>query len=216
MLVRYKIPKTILWVINLLIIFLLIFTLFRLATYFAFKPKRFLFSDLIPSFLMGIWYDLRWISIILLPVVLISMIPRLSPFYSARNKKGWTWYLAVVTFIVFFFFAADFGSFSYNRTRLDAGAMNFVEDPGISLKMMWQTYPMAWMILGLLVAVMLFRWMYRQSHWRVISKTDGRGIPYRRKFFIMAALVLGLFIYGRLSWPPLTWKQAFVFKDSFK
>src|SRR5260221_3417581 len=107
MLVRYKIPKTILWVINLLIIFLLIFTLFRLATYFAFKPKGFFFSDLIPSFLMGVWYDLRWISIILLPIVLISLRSNYSPFYSSRNKKWWTLYLAIVTFIGFFFFAAD-------------------------------------------------------------------------------------------------------------
>lgn len=216
MLKRYKIPKTILWVVNLFLIFFLIFTLFRLATFFAFKPKSFSFGDLLPSFLMGVQYDLRWIAIILLPIVLLSMVPRFSPFYSARNKKWWTWYLVAVTFVVFFFFAADFGSFSYNHTRLDAGAMNFVEDPGISLKMMWQTYPLFWMIVGLLVAVLLFRWMYRKSHWRVISRTDGLKIPYRRKFFVMAALVFAVFIYGRLAWTPLTWKQCFVFQDNFK
>src|SRR5215475_736739 len=135
-----RIPKTILWVINLLLIFLLIFTLFRLATYFAFKPRGLSFFDLVPSFLMGIQYDLRWISIILLPIVLLSTIPKLSPFYTSRNKKWWTWYLAIITFVVFFFFAADFGCFSYNRTRLDAGAMNFAEDFWISMRMMWQTY----------------------------------------------------------------------------
>jgi phosphoglycerol transferase MdoB-like AlkP superfamily enzyme len=216
MLEKYKVPKTILWVINLFLIFLAIFTLFRFVTFFAFKPKGLSFFDLLPSFLMGARYDLRWISIVLLPVIVISLLPQLSPFYAARTKKWWTWYLAVTTFVIFFFFAADLGSFSYNRTRLDAGAMNFVEDPGISLRMMWQTYPLAWMILGLIVAVILFRWMYRKSHWRVINKTDGKGIPYRRKFFIIAAFILGFFIYGRLSWPPLTWQQAFVFKDSFK
>ena len=216
MLRKYKVPKTILWVINLLLIFLLIFTLFRVVTYFAFKPKGLSFTDLIPSFLMGIQYDLRWMSIILLPIVVTSMMPQFSPFYSSRNKKWWTWYLAVVTFIVFIFFAADFGSFSYNQTRVDAGAMNFAEDFSISWQMMWQTYPMIWMLLGLIIAVLLFRWMYHKSHWRVINRTDGLGIPYRRKFFIMAALILGLFVYGRLSWPPLTWKHCFVFRDNFK
>jgi phosphoglycerol transferase MdoB-like AlkP superfamily enzyme len=216
MLRRFKIPKTILWVVNLFLIFFLIFTLFRLATYFAFKPKNFTFSDLLPSFLMGVQYDLRWISIILLPIVVISMFPQFSPFFSARNKKWWTWYLAAITFVVFFFFAADFGSFSYNHTRLDAGAMNFVEDPGISLKMMWQTYPLFWMVVGLLVAVILFRWMYRKSHWRVITQTDGLKIPYRRKFFIIATLIFAVFIYGRFALTPLTWKQCFVFQDNFK
>jgi phosphoglycerol transferase MdoB-like AlkP superfamily enzyme len=204
------------WISNLFLIFLAIFTLFRLATYFAFKPDGFQFSDLVPSFLLGIRYDLRWIAIILLPVVVVSMSQRMSPFNSARNKKWWTWYLAVVTFIVFFFFAADFGSFSYNQTRLDAGAMNFVEDPGISLKMMWQTYPLFWMVLGLLVSVFLFRWMYRKSHWRVIASTDGLRIPYRRKFFILTAVLFIAFIYGRLAITPLTWKQCFAFQDSFK
>lgn len=216
MLIRLKIPKTILWVTNLLVIFILIFTLFRMATFFAFKPSDLSFDELIPSFLMGLRYDLRWIAVILSPVIIVSLIPKYSPFFSVRNKKWWTWYLAIITFIIFFFFAADFGSFSYNRTRLDAGALNFVEDAGISFAMMWQTYPMFWMIMGLVIAVLFFRWMYRQSHWRVISKTDGLGIPYRRKFFIISALVLAFFMYGRLSWPPLTWKDSFEFKDGFK
>lgn len=216
MLVKYKIPKTILWVINLLLIFLLIFTIFRLATFFAFKPKSLSLGNVIPSFLMGIRYDLRWIAFILLPVVLLSMTPRLSPFYSSRNKKWWTWYLAIVTFIVFFFFAADFGSFSYNQTRLDAGAMNFVEDPGISLKMMFQTYPMVWMILGLVVGMLIFRWMYHRSHWQVINRTEGLRIPYRRKFFIITALLLGIVAYGSFTWPPLSRNDSFKFKNSFK
>lgn len=216
MLVKYKIPKTILWVVNLLVIFLLIFTVFRLATYFAFKPKSLSFGNLIPSFLLGIRYDLRWIAFILLPIVLISMVPRLSPFYSSRNKKWWTWYLAIVTFFVFFFFAADFGSFSYNQTRLDAGAMNFVEDPGISLKMMFQTYPMVWMILGLIVGMLFFRWMYHRSHWQVINRTDGLRIPYRRKFFIISALLLVIVAYGSFTWPPLGRNDSFKFKNSFK
>ncbi|MBS1576022.1 MAG: hypothetical protein JST09_12040, partial [Bacteroidetes bacterium] len=107
MLVKLKVPKTILWIVNLFFIFILIFTIFRMATYFAFVPKGFSFADMVPSFLLGIRYDLRWIAIILLPIVIISLTPRLSPFYSEKNKKWWTWYLAVVTFITFFFFAAD-------------------------------------------------------------------------------------------------------------
>lgn len=216
MLKKYRIPKTILWVINLFLIFLVIFTIFRLVTFIAFKPKTLSFNDLLPSFLMGIRYDLRWVALILLPVVVISLVPRFSPFYSRRNKKWWTWYLAVVTFLVFFFFAADYGSFSYNRTRLDAGAMNFAEDFSIAIRMMWQTYPLIWMILGLVVAVAFFRWMYHKSHWRVVSQTDGLGIPYRRKFFIVTVLLLSVCVYGSLSVRPLTWKECFTFHDSFK
>jgi phosphoglycerol transferase MdoB-like AlkP superfamily enzyme len=165
---------------------------------------------------MGLQYDLRWIAIVLLPIVVISMIPTLSPFYAARNKKWWTWYLAIITFIVFFFFAADFGSFSYNQTRIDAGTMNFFEDFGIMMQMVWQTYPIIWMILGLIVAVLLVRWMYHRSHWMVINQTDGLGIPYRRKYFIITALILSFFIYGKFALSPLRRADCFKFKDSFK
>lgn len=216
MLVKYKIPKTLLWVANLFVIFLLIFTLFRLATFLAFRPKTVSFADAIPSFLMGIRYDLRWVSIILLPVVAASAFPRLSPFFSSRNKKWWTWYLAIVTFIVFFFFAAGFGSFSYNRTPLDAGAMNFAEDFAISWRMMWQTYPMVWMLLGLLVAVLFFRWMYHRSHWQVINRTDGKGIPHRKKYFIISIVVMVFFIYGSVTSEPLSRNDCFRLKSSFK
>ncbi|HEX2627998.1 MAG TPA: LTA synthase family protein, partial [Chitinophagaceae bacterium] len=219
MLARFKIPKTLLWVANLMVIFLVIFTIFRLVAFFAFKsrvPASFSFGEIFPCFLMGLRYDLRWVSIILLPIVLISMQPRWSPFFSARNKKLWSWYLVIITFIVFIFFGADFGSITYNSQRLDANAMNFAEDFGISLKMMYQTYPLVWMLLGLVVAILLFRWMYHKSHWRVINKTDGKGIPYRRKYFVGASLILAFFIYGSFSWPPLSRSDSFRFRNGFK
>lgn len=216
MLIRLKIPKTVLWVINLFFIFLLIFTLFRLTTFFAFKPKDLSFGDLLPSFWLGIRYDLRWIAIILLPIIFVSLIPRFSPFFSVKNKKWWTWYLAIMTFLTFFFFAADFGNFSYNNTRLDAGALNFYEDGRIALQMLWQTYPMTWMLLGLVVSVFFFRWMFRRSYWTVTNKTNGLGIPYKRKWFVVSTVVLGLFVYGSLNIYPLTWKRAFALKDNFK
>lgn len=215
MLFRLRIPKTLLWVANLFFIFLLIFTAFRLATFIAFRPSGFRVSDALPAFGMGLRYDLRWISVILLPVVLFSTFPRYTPFYSARNKKWWTWYLAVITLIVFFFFAAGFGSFSYIHSPLDAGAMNFVEDFSISVTMIWQTYPLIWMLLGLLVAVLFFRWMYHRSHWQVINRTDGKGIPHRRKFFIFSALFMLLLIHGSFSWPPLSRADSFRFNNSF-
>ena len=216
MFVRYRIPKTILWVINLFLIFLFIFTLYRLITFFVFRPAHFSFNDIVPSLVIGLRYDLRWISIVMLPIILASLRPEYSPFYSPANKKWWTWYLAIITFILFFFFAASFGSFSYNLEPLDAKAMNFIEDPKISLQMMWQTYPLIWMILGLIVAVLLFRWMYRRSHWQVIRSTDGKGIPYRRKFFVVAALIMALFIYGSLTWSPLKRSDSFQFRNNFK
>lgn len=216
MLVSLKISKTVHWVLRLFFILFLIFTLFRIATYIAFHPLHFTWADLMPSFLMGVRYDLRWISIILLPIIVISLDQKFSPFYSERNKKWWTWYLSIITFLVFFFFAADFGNFSYNHTRIDAGALNFIEDAGISLAMLFQTYPMILLIGGLVTAVLIFRWMYYQTHWKVVARTDGKLIPYRRVDFIITSLLFVMLIYGKFAPQPLTREDSFAFNNNFK
>lgn len=216
MLIRFRLPKTLVWVFNLLLIFLVMFTLYRFVTFVAFKQEGRLLSDHFSSFLLGLRFDLRWISMILLPIVLASLFPRLSPFYSQQTKKFWTWYLAVATFFVFFFFAADFGCFSYNKTRLNASALNFAEDPGISATMLWESYPIMWMVSGLVICVLLLQQMFRKMHRQVIFRTDGMGIPYQRKWFVGAALALGVMTYGSLLSSPLKWNAAFKFNDSFK
>lgn len=216
MLIRMGLPKTLQWVINLLLIFLLLFTFFRLVTFVVFRPEGEEISGLFSAFLLGLRFDLRWISLLLLPIVLASLWPKYSPFYSARNKKFWTWYLASVTFIVIFFFAADFGCFSYNKTRLNASALNFAEDPKTSMMMLWQSYPMFWLLLALLVAVLALKWMFRKTHLYVISKTDGKGIPYRRHWFVIASIVFGFMVYGTVSSQPLKWNNAFQLNDGFK
>jgi phosphoglycerol transferase MdoB-like AlkP superfamily enzyme len=212
---QIKMAKTLLWVVNLLFIFLLIFTLYRLITFFAFRPATFSGQQVLAAFLLGLRYDLRWIAIVLLPIVAISSFSSLSPFYSARNKKWWTLYLAITTLVLFFFFAAGFGSFTYNQTPLDAGAMNFAEDFTISLRMIWQTYPLIWMLGGLLVAVLFFRWMYHKSHWQVVTQTDGKGFQHRPPFFLVAVLLLLGLIHGSFTMEPLKRRDCFRFQDPF-
>lgn len=216
MLSRLKIPKTILWSINLFVVLFLFFFTFRIITFFAFRPAGFEMSDALASIVMGIQYDLRWISMILLPIILLSINPSFSPFYSGRNRRIWTWYFATAFFFIFFFFIADMVSFSYNQTRIDAGAMNFVEDPGISISMMWQTYPLIWIIIGLAVAIILFKWLLNKSHWQVITITDGKSIMHRKGPFIIALAILSIFIYGKMDSSPLKWKDSFALRDSFK
>ena len=113
MLLHLRIPKTLLWVLNLLIIYTLLFTVFRLMMVIMFKPADESFADLLPSFFLGFRFDLRWISIVLLPIVLASIIPQFSPYYSSKNKKLWTWYLAITTFFVVLVYIIDFGCFTY-------------------------------------------------------------------------------------------------------
>ncbi|MBK7434010.1 MAG: hypothetical protein IPI66_09010 [Chitinophagaceae bacterium] len=141
MFIRWKVPKTVQWIVTLFLIYLGLFTAFRIVTAFLFKPKSIGLLELIPSFWLGLKYDLRWITIALSPIILLSIYKKFSPFHSNKNKKGWTIYLALVTLVMMFFYGADFGNFSYNHTRISASALNFKDDPYEMFRMVWESTP---------------------------------------------------------------------------
>ena len=118
MLIKWRVPKTIQWIVRLFFIYLFIFTGFRIATVICFKPISIGFLELLPSFWLGLKYDLRWIAIILSPIVVLSTYHKFSPFYSERMKKIWTYYLGIITLLVLFFYGADFGQFAYINAQI--------------------------------------------------------------------------------------------------
>ncbi|MEP6467488.1 MAG: sulfatase-like hydrolase/transferase, partial [Parafilimonas sp.] len=153
---------------------------------------------------------------ILLPIAILSVYPRFSPFFSEKNKRAWSYYLAISTLIVLFFFGADFGNFSYNHTRINASALNFAEDPVISFKMLWQSYPMVWLLLALVIAVFLMARVFKKTHVQTIKRNVQANMIYKRRWHAAAILFLCWSLYGLFSFKPLKWKDAFQLNDNFK
>lgn len=210
------VPVTIQWIVRLWIIFFIIFTLFRVATFFLFRPLNTPISSILPSFWLGFQYDAKWIAVILLPIALLSVRPKFSPFYSEKNKRWWSYYLAFTTLVLLFFFGADFGNFSYNHTRINASALNFAEDPVISFKMLWESYPMVWILLALVLAVIMLSGLFKSTHVNVVKKNTQEDIIYKRRWHAIAIIFLGWSLFGIFSFTPLKWKDAFKFNDNFK
>lgn len=220
MIFKAKIPKTvpltIQWLLMLWFIYLIIFTLLRIATVVLFIPSSISAASLLPSFWLGFRYDAKWISIILLPIAILSIYAKFSPFYSVRNKKLWSFYLAIATLIVLFFFGADFGNFSYNHTRINASALNFAEDPGISIKMLWQSYPMVWLVAALIIAVILMSRLFKGTHVLTTKRNLQENMIYKKRWHAGAIIFLLWCLYGVFSFHPLKWKDAFELNDNFK
>ncbi|MEO6404271.1 MAG: sulfatase-like hydrolase/transferase [Ferruginibacter sp.] len=216
-LIKLRVPKTIQWLVKLFFIYLFIFTAFRVATVICFKPKATSVWELGPSFWLGLKYDLRWIAFILFPIAIFSLYPRFSPFYSQRLKKLWTIYLGILTLLVLFFYGADFGQFAYINARLNADALIFAEDPQESLQMVWQSYPVVWILIGLAGAVLMMTWMFRRTHVGI----EGRNMhvhkfTYRKRWHLAALLILGWFMYGFFTIWPLNFFKAFSLNDEFQ
>ena len=217
MLIKWRVPKTVQWIISLFLIYLLIFTAFRIATVICFRPKNIEWFQLLPSFWLGLKYDLRWISVILLPIAVLSIYPKFSPFYSETSKKVWTAYLGIITLLVLFFYGADFGQFAYINARLNADALTLAEDPQETLQMVWQSYPVIWILVGLFGAVLMMSWMFRRTHVTVVGRNINiHKFGYRRRWHLVALLLLGWFIYGFFTAAPLNFFRAFKFNDEFK
>jgi len=217
MLKKWRVSKTIQWLVSLFFIYLVIFTGFRVATVFFFKPEETSIGELLPAFWLGLKYDLRWIAFILFPIAFFSSIPRFSPFYSQRMKSFWTIYLGFLTLLVLFFFGADFGQFAYVNARLNADALIFMEDPKESLQMVWQTYPVIWIVLGLAGAVIMMVWMFRKTHVGIEDKNhDIHKFSFRRRWHLVALVILGWFMYGFFTLKPLNFYRAFSLNDEFK
>lgn len=217
MLIQWRVSKTIQWLVKLFLVYLLIFTAFRIATVVFFKPKETGILELLPAFWLGLKYDLRWIAFILFPIALFSTYPKFSPFYSERLKKFWTVYLGILTLLVLFFYGADFGQFAYINARLNADALIFAEDPQESLQMVWQSYPIIWILIGLFGAVLMMIWMFRRTHVEVVDKNlNIHKFSYRRRWHVIALLIMGWFMYGFFTLKPLNFFRAFNLNDEFK
>jgi phosphoglycerol transferase MdoB-like AlkP superfamily enzyme len=217
MFIKWLVPKTVQWVIKLLLIYLFIFTAFRVATVVFFKPANIAWSSLGASFWLGLKYDLRWISFILAPIVVLSLYKKFSPFYNETSKKFWTGYLGIVTLLVLFFYGADFGQFAYINARLNADALIFAEDPKESLQMIWQSYPIVWILIALFGAVIMVIWMFRRTHVGVEDRNVSiHKFSYRRIWNIVLLLLLGWFMYGFFTKQPLNFFRAFNLNDGFK
>lgn len=214
MLLRLRLPKTLLWVVNLFLFYLLLFTFFRILTLGFFKPDDLRLVDLLPSFWLGLRFDLRWISILLLPVVIAGSISTFSPYYSEKAKNFWSGYLAITTFLVTLIYTIDFGCFAYYRVRLGSTVLTFLDDAGIATVMLWESYPLFWMLLGLLLFVWLLRRLFQYLHATVNKAVDERRMANQRKWIISSFFLLLFLVYGNFP-QPLEWKSAFKANDDF-
>lgn len=198
--------------------YIVAFSLMRLAFwgYFNNPADPLTASTLLKALFIGFKFDVRLTLFIILPIFLLGWIRAISPLYSTFGKVFWSAYIILATAGVLLFYSLDFGHYSYLNIRVDSTVLRFLDNPLISGQMVWESYPVIWISLGLGMAVMLFSIIIIKLM-AAYSYADYRPLPRWRRAALVTVTVFALLfgIYGKISWYPLRWNDAFFGTNAF-
>ncbi|HEU0063570.1 MAG TPA: hypothetical protein VFQ58_01005 [Flavisolibacter sp.] len=208
-----KLPRLLKWVISIFIFFFVLLTIFRLVFYSVYKPLAYVFP--IDAFIMGARIDLRSVSILCLFILLLSAIPALHPFKNYKSRIFWNVLLTVFFVLAIFFYVVDYFHFDYLHQRLNASVLNYLQDAGISLSMVWQTYPVLKIIILLIIfsvaAFLLTSTILKKYQHRSTVKNHKQWIPVT-----ITVILLAIGTWGSLGQFPLRWSNVYTLGDAFK
>ena len=213
MLFLQRIPRLVRWIVSVVLLFLLLMTLGRFIIFWKFNPPGKAFSG--SAFIMGLRFDARVVCVIGLLMLLLCAIPYINPFKNSRAKTFWNILLPVLFLLMILVLAIDYYHFDYLHQRLNATVLNYLQDAGISFSMMWQSYPLPWIGLALILAFLLGRLLFS----RLLARYMEQESFYKRKarlLYVLTFLVLGGFIFGKIGQFPLRWSDAYTLSDDFK
>jgi len=203
---------------GLVLLNVLIFTALRLAFLYQFhNPADPLSSDLLlKSLYLGLKFDLRLVLLINLPVFLFARIKFVSIFDKPSGQTLWSVYIAIINSLILVMYIIDFGFYAYLKERINASAIRFTQNPLIALQMMWETYPVIWSSVGLVLFVFIFTKILKFII-KAISNTSFIHLHGWKNITLYSIIIfLWIFgIYGKFSYYPLRWSDAFYSPHQF-
>ena len=208
-----RIPRLVLWILSVMMIFLVVMTLFRVLFYFKFLPTGQVFSG--SAFLMGLRFDLKFICILGVSILAICSLPFINPLRNKKIQIIWVFLLSIVFLFTLFFYAVDYFYFDYLQQRLNASILNYLNDAGISINMTLESYPVFKIFFALIVASLLSSYYFRKG----ISRYELTAPIPKRKFsfwYITIFLFFALGVFGKFSQFNLRWSDAFTLSNNFK
>ena len=213
-------PKTIRWTFYSGFVFLIIMSLLRFVFVNYFSAPASADNNLTSSYILGFRYDLRYVTIVMMITLLFSYIKPLNPFDKKLGKK-----IAIITWMLFsslllFFYTADFIHYAYVHQRLNASILSYIDNPLISMQMMWQSYP----IITIIIIFLVVEWVL----YKFISFTYQLSDKYKRTgsqfkniitqtifFIILLYAAIGNIIYKGGQY-PLRWSNAYSLGSDYK
>ena len=213
-------PKTIRWTLLLGIIFLIIMSLLRFIFVNRFSAPASSDNNLTASYVLGFRYDLRYIAIVMMITLLLSYIKPLNAFDKKLGKQ-----IAIITWMLFsalllFFYTTDFIHYAYVHQRLNASILSYIDNPLISMQMMWQSYP----IITIIIIFLLVEWalykfitysLFLSAKYETASSKIKIAITQIAFFIVLLYSAIGNIIYEGGQY-PLRWSDAYSLGSDYK
>ena len=192
------------------------FMIFRFAFILLFISNKSTDSnDLLNALWIGLRFDLRLACFILIPIMIAFLIPVFNPLNQSSLRTLSKIYLKISTLIIIFLYAFDLGNYSYLKQRIDISSIKLLENPLIAFAMAWESYPMTFIIIALIITVYIV--------WKQIDLTFDT-LNNRPKIFSFGQNIIGstfggvLFIFaiwGTFGQYRLLWSDAHFSNDPF-
>jgi len=213
-----NIPRLTRFLALLVLCYVVAFSIARIAFWLIFDNPNDPIShkDLLEALYIGMKFDLRLALLMILPVFSLGWIRWLSPFDSQFGRRFWLGYFILASLAAILFYVTDFGHYAYLHVRVDSTVLRFLTNPLISLEMVWESYPViAWLIaLALLITGIVLGLRRLIRRYAEAHHSPLRG--WRKTLMVTATVFLVLFgIYGKISWYPLRWSDAFFSPHAF-
>ena len=195
--------------LSLAVFFLAVMTLLRAGTYVAFGSGQGSLAQAWPAFVLGLRFDLRVVASVLLGLLVLGALPWLEPFKGRLGRRFWLGLFGVFSALVIVFAVADFLHYRYLNQRLNASALGYLADAKISAGMVWESYPIVRIGLGIVVGVASLFLAVTRLHRRVAAAPEPERRSVRAAWFVGALLILVVGVFGRVGQFPLRWSDAF-------
>lgn len=214
----HAIPRLFRFLLIVLGMHLLLFFILRLGLYLFFtSPTDPLPRDeLLTAFYLGLKFDLRLSLMMLLPLFVLGGLRSLSPFEFDWARRFWLGLQSILFVIVVLFYVFNFGHYSYLQKPLDASALRFLQNFGISAEMVWNTYPVVWLTIAVCLLGAGYAYLLNRL-FNYFSDVLVPLVPRWKKVVIgtVSSLLVIFGLYGKVSYYPLRWSDAFFSTHEF-
>jgi len=213
-----KLPRLVRFLLVLVSLEVLLFTLFRVAFFFAFKDygSNYTASDVLYSFWLGFRFDVQLALIANLPIFLLGGLPFVGVFKSALGKYFWILYILFSNMLMIAIYVIDFPYYDFFKKMVDSSIIRYFYDIGEAFKMVSEGYPLVPTLIGFVLLVVLL-FLFIKKLLKSIALT-AEFVRTRKQTIIFYVLFFVLYIfggYGKFELYPWRWSEAFYSSNSF-